>query len=91
MILASTTAFPDPPRYSATLAQPLPAKKEFVINENIWRCVGSTCVIISHPENAASVRACRALQHQAGELTAYTAAGKPYDAGQIAACNSKEQ
>jgi hypothetical protein len=88
MILASTAALGDTGRYSATLAQPLAAKKEFIVNGNFFRCQASTCVLVSTPADAGSVRNCRAVQREVGTLTAYVADGKTFDADKLAKCNS---
>jgi hypothetical protein len=73
--------------YSATLAQPLAAKKEFIAIGNIWRCESTTCVLVSIPENPSSVRSCHALERLAGALTAYGTASQPFDADKLAKCN----
>ena len=88
MILASAAALGDTSRYTATLAQPLAAKKTFIVNDNMFRCDGSTCILVSTPIDAGSVRSCRALQREVGTLTAYVADGKPFDADKLAKCNS---
>jgi hypothetical protein len=88
MILTSATALADTSRFTATLAQPVAAKKEFIVNGNMFRCDGATCILVSNPMDAASVHTCRALQHQVGTLTAYGAEGKPFDAAKLAQCNA---
>jgi hypothetical protein len=88
MMLASTAALGDTGRYAATLAQPLAGKKEFIVNGNLFRCEGSTCVLASNPVDAGTVRSCRAVQREVGTLTAYVADGKPFDADKLAKCNS---
>jgi hypothetical protein len=88
MILSSTAAFGSTSHYTAaTLAQPLNQKKEFVVNGNAFRCDGSTCVLASPPQDAGSVRTCRALHREVGTLTAYVAEGKSFDADRLAKCN----
>jgi len=87
MILASS-AIADTGRYSATLAQPLTAKKEIIVNGNMFRCDGSNCILVSHPLDASGVGSCRALQREVGTLTAYVADGKPFDADKLAKCNA---
>jgi hypothetical protein len=75
--------------YSATVAQPLAAKKEFIVNGNIFRCDGSTCTLVSHPTNdAGDLGMCRALQRSVGTLTSYVAEGKAFDSDKLAKCNS---
>ena len=75
-------------RFTATLAQPLSAKKDFMANGNLFRCGGSNCVLISNPVDVGSVRSCQALEHQVGALTAYIVDGKPFDADKLGRCNS---
>ncbi len=75
--------------YNATLAQPLAAAKEMVINDNLFRCTGTTCVIVSHPTlGAGDLSTCRSLQHKVGALTSYVADGTPFDADKLAKCNA---
>ena len=88
LILVSSAAFADPGRYTATLAQPLAQKKELLVDQNLFRCDSSTCILTSHPENADSVQVCRALRRQVGALTAYVANGTAFDADRLAKCNA---
>jgi hypothetical protein len=89
VLSASAAAVAQTNQYTATLAQPLAAKKELIANGNIWRCQDSTCVLISVPEDPGSVRSCHALKRQAGELTAYGPKGKPFEADKLAMCNGQ--
>ena len=73
--------------YSATLAQPVAAEKEYVANGNIWRCKGETCFLISPPVDAASLRSCSALSRQAGALRAYGKVGHVLSAEDLTKCN----
>ena len=75
-------------RYTATLVQPLTAKNQFMANGNLFRCDGSTCILVSRPIDADAVGTCRALQREVGTLSAYVADGKPFDADKLAKCNS---
>jgi hypothetical protein len=88
MILVSSAALGDAGGYTATLAQPLTQKKEFIVNGNLFRCEGSTCNLSSNPVDAGSLHSCRALQRQVGTLTAYVAEGKSFDADKLARCNA---
>jgi hypothetical protein len=88
MIFASSAALADTGRYTATLAQPLATKKDLIVNGNMFRCEGSTCILVSHPADPGSLHTCRALQHQVGVLTAYGVAGDEFDAAKLAQCNS---
>jgi len=88
MIMAGA-AVADTAGYSATVAQPQTAKKEFIIHGNLFRCDGSTCILVSHPTNdAGDLTTCRALQREVGTLTSYVAGGKPFDSDRLAKCNS---
>jgi hypothetical protein len=89
LVLAATAAAADTAGYSATVAQPQAAKKEFIIHGNLFRCDGSTCVLVSHPTNdAGDLTTCRALQREVGTLTSYVAAGKAFDTDRLAKCNA---
>jgi hypothetical protein len=88
MILGNATALADTSRYTATLAQPVSAKTDFIVNGNMFRCDGSTCILVSTPADAASVHTCRALQRKVGTLTAYGAEGTPFNAAKLAQCNA---
>jgi hypothetical protein len=88
MALASSIAAAQTGQYTATLAEPLAGKKEFVSDGNIWRCEASTCVLASTPADPASVRTCHALERRAGKLTAYGSQQRPFDSSKLAACNA---
>jgi hypothetical protein len=89
LILAVTATAAGTGHYTATLAQPLTAKKEFIANSNIWDCDGSTCILTSVPTDPDSVRSCRELQRRVGALTAYGKEGKPFDGDKLAKCNAQ--
>jgi len=88
VILGSTAASADTGRYTATLAQPLAAKKDVIVNGNMFRCDGSTCILVSSPQDAGSVHTCRALEHQVGTLAAYGTEEHKFDAVKLAQCNA---
>ena len=88
VVLGSTAALADPGRYTATLTQPLAAKKELIVNGNMFRCDGSTCLLVSTPKDAGSLHTCRALQHQVGTLAAYGTEADKFDATKLAQCNA---
>lgn len=88
-LTATTAGIAQTSGYTATLAQPVPAKKEFIAVGNIWRCEGTACVLVSVPENPASVRSCHALERQTGALTAYGGPGQPFGADKLAKCNGQ--
>src|ERR1700742_83780 len=81
--LASAAALAES-HYTATMAQPLTEKVQFVVEGNMFRCERATCTLVSTPTNALSVYTCRALRRKVGPLTAYG----PFDAAQLAKCNA---
>jgi hypothetical protein len=87
LLFAGTASAAQPGRYTATLAQPLAAKKEIIVNRNIWRCEASTCVLASMPEDPTSIRDCHALMRRVGALVAYGPEAKPFEADKLAKCN----
>lgn len=88
-MLATGVAAADSAGYSATIAQPQTAKKEYIVHGNLFRCDGTTCILVSHPTNdAGDLMTCRALQREVGTLTAFVADGKPFDSDRLAKCNS---
>jgi hypothetical protein len=89
VLSVSSAAVAQTSHFTATLAQPLAEKKELIANGNIWRCEGSTCILISVPEDPGSIRSCHALKRQTGELTAYGPKAKPFEADKLAMCNSQ--
>jgi len=89
-VVAWGIALADTAGYSATLAQPRAMKKEFIIRGNLFRCDGSTCILVSHPTNdAGDLPTCRALQREVGTLTSFVAAGKAFDSERLAKCNAR--
>lgn len=89
MVMTGGAAIADTAGYSATVAQPQTAKKEFIIHGNLFRCEGSNCILVSRPtSDAGDLITCRALQREVGALTSYVAAGKSFDADRLAKCNA---
>ena len=89
LLLAGTAAVAQSGRYTAMLAQPLAAKKEIIVNRNIWRCEGSTCVLTSVPEDPGSIRDCHLLMRRVGALIAYGPEARPFEADKLAKCNEQ--
>jgi hypothetical protein len=89
LLFAGTAAFAQTSRYTATLAQPLAAKKEIIVNRNIWRCEGNTCVLASVPDDPGSIRDCHALMRKVGALTAYGSEGRSFEPDKLAKCNDQ--
>jgi hypothetical protein len=72
----------------ATLAQPLDAKREIIIEGNLFRCEGSICGLVSHSAAAETLATCRSLQRKVGTLTGYVVEGRPFDSDKLAKCNA---
>jgi hypothetical protein len=89
-VLAAGGAVAAKAHYTATLAHPLAAPMEVIVNTTIWQCKDSACEMTSAPSDSNSVRACNALKAKVGTLTAYGADGNPFDAAKLAQCNSAE-
>jgi hypothetical protein len=88
IILTSFAATAAEQRYTATLAQPLTARKQVIIDYNIWRCEGSSCALVSRPNDINAVRNCRELKRQVGALAAYGKEGDQFDPDKLAKCNA---
>jgi hypothetical protein len=87
-IVLAGTAVAGSGRFVATLAQPVATNQDIFLEGNIFRCEASTCVLISESVAAETIGVCHALKRKVGPLTAYVAAGKPFDAGRLGKCNS---
>jgi hypothetical protein len=88
IILISLAAAAAEERYTATLAQPVAARKQVVIDYNIWRCEGSSCVLVSRPNDINAIRNCHELRRQVGAVTAYGKEGDQFDPDKLAKCNA---
>ena len=88
MAFAAAAALAGPGRYTATLAQPLAKKKEFIANGNAWICDGALCTLRSTPLRADSIVTCRELRREAGAVTAYGVEGMQFTAAQLESCNA---
>ena len=87
LVFVTTAAVAQKGHYTATLVQPLSAGKEVVANDNLWRCAGSICTLISGPRNADSIGSCHTLQKKVGALSAYGGPDNSFDADKLAKCN----
>jgi hypothetical protein len=74
--------------YVASAAQSVGEKKEVIANGNIFRCAGTTCALTSEPRDPGSLRTCRELKRQVGQLTAYGSSVHPYDEAKLSKCNN---
>jgi len=87
LLLVAGAALAQTEHYTAGTAQPVGEKKEFIANGNIWLCSGTTCVLRSEPRDPGSLRTCRELKRQVGQLTAYGPASHIFDAAKLSKCN----
>jgi hypothetical protein len=78
-VLLAGAAFAQAEHYTASLTQPISEKKEFIANGNVWRCAGTSCMLTSEPRDPGSLRTCRELKRQVGQLTAYGSAAHAFD------------
>jgi hypothetical protein len=88
LILINFAAMAADSRYTATLAQPLSARKQVIVDYNIWRCEASSCVLVSRPNDVNAIRNCRELKRQVGAVTAYGKEGDQFDSDKLAKCNA---
>jgi hypothetical protein len=72
----------------ATLSTPVTAKREIIIGANMFRCEGTTCVLVARAADADTVSTCHTLTLKVGSVSAYVASGKPFDADKLAKCNA---
>ena len=85
---ASAVAGADTARYIATLVNPVAGgKQDVAASGNLWRCVGTSCTLVSPPNGPASLGACRSLKSQL-DLSAYGRSDQLFDADKLAKCNS---
>jgi hypothetical protein len=74
------------PYYQVELAQPATAQKQ-LIRSVFVKCEGTACrapLAASAPKNM-----CISIAREFGEVTAFTAGNRVFDATEIAACNEK--
>ena len=88
-LVAASVASAASDDYTATLAKPVAKSTEFIVEDNLFRCEGTACIIVSKPVSPGAVSTCRKLARQAGEITAYGSAASPFDADKLAHCNAK--
>jgi hypothetical protein len=87
-MLVAAPAFADSNTNVATLVAPLTAKQEIIVGANMFRCEGTTCVLVARAADADTLGTCHTLARKVGSLSAYVAAGKPFDADKLAKCNA---
>jgi hypothetical protein len=74
-------------RAEATLAQPVSAPVEKIVDGRIWRCEGSTCIGGSgFAKSQPITRECSRAAKQLGQFTAFRRGERALDAEQMKAC-----
>ena len=71
------------------IAQPetRPAQQRILARDNIWRCTDTLCTSARTTTRPAIV--CSTLVREIGRLRGFSAAGRPFSAEQLEACNSR--
>lgn len=71
--------------YKAQLAKPVEKTTTTVAGGVVWSCKGDTC--IAPKGTSSSVRVCRQLQKEHGEIAGFTAKGEELASDSLAKCN----
>lgn len=85
-LFAAAGASAETPYYSATPAA-APAKAHLITRSTAWTSQNGAFVAARAPER--DMVLCQLVARQAGELSAFSAGGKAYDADQLGKCNGK--
>jgi hypothetical protein len=74
---------------AATLAKPLAAPAELVVEGVTWRCEGVTCIGTAQRRSSLNsfIKDCRKVAEAVGPLVAYTGKGRAATKGEISTCN----
>lgn len=72
--------------HTATLASPFAERTRIIAGRAVWYCEGDSCT--ASVERPITVRACRLLAREVGEIAAFTGAEAALTAEQIASCNT---
>jgi len=89
-VLAASAAWAEAPaRYVATLAKPVAAKTDIIVDSNIWQCEGTACTLSSKQTGGGSVSTCHRLWRKVGDIAAYGNGTTVFDADQLKVCNEK--
>ncbi len=73
---------------TATLQQPIAAKKQFIANGAIWDCEGSTCVADNVPIQNFGPTSCRDVAKHAGLVAEFKNSAKTLEPASLDRCNS---
>lgn len=72
----------------ATLQQPIAAKKQFVVNGNIWDCEGTTCVASNVPIQNFGASVCRDVAKRVGLVAEFKNDAKTLEPASLDRCNT---
>ncbi|HVM99984.1 MAG TPA: hypothetical protein VMT68_07205 [Caulobacteraceae bacterium] len=75
-------------RTEATLAQPVPAKTQFLANGAIWDCEGTTCVAANTPEQSFGASQCRDVSKRFGAVAEFKNEYKSLQPASLDRCNA---
>ena len=73
---------------TATLQQPIAAKKQFIANGAIWDCAGTTCVASNVPVQNFGPSLCRDVAKHAGPVADFTNSAKSLEPASLDKCNT---
>lgn len=88
--VVSTTALAQSSHYTVHFAQSIPTTTDLLVENSIWDCGATACVLISDPKAVTSrAKTCRALKNHFGvNVVDFTFGGDTFDADKLAACNA---
>ena len=84
--VVATTAHAQTSGYYVAVPAAQPAKTTLITSTTPWSLRGNAYVAARAPERDAVL--CEMVARNTGQLTAFTVAGKAYDADQLAKCNA---
>ena len=73
---------------TATLQQPIAAKKQFIANGAIWDCEGSTCVAGNTPDQTFGASQCRDVAKHVGAVVEFKNDYKTLQPTSLDRCNT---
>lgn len=79
------TAAPRAGLYSVTLAAPLAAPKQEIINGNVWKCAESRCS--ARADGARALFVCQTLVRKIGPVASFSAPQGPLSEEDVRRCN----
>lgn len=72
--------------YSVSLAAPLEAPRQEIINGVLWRCEGSSCVAAA--DGSSPANACARVVKKFGAVASFAAGGRELAADKLQRCNA---